>query len=104
MADAGTSTIGQRIGAVALLIAAGIVSLPLAALLLDDEGTENYIVPAQLVWMAVVGAVVGLVLPGLAGADASPRRAAWVGALVGVGTAVVGVVIFFLLLSGFDGA
>jgi hypothetical protein len=61
-------------------------------------------VPAQLTGMAIVGATVGLLLPGLAGADASPRRAAWVGALVGVGLAVLGVVLFFLLLNGFDGA
>jgi hypothetical protein len=102
--DAGTGVVGQRVAAVAVLVVAGIASLPLAALFLDGEGTENLIVPAQLAGMAVVGAAVGLLLPGLAGARATSRRAAWTGALVGVGMAVVGVLLFFLLLNGFDGA
>jgi hypothetical protein len=54
--------------------------------------------------MAVVGAVVGYLLPGLAGATASKGRSAWVGVVVGLLLAVVGIVFFFLLLSGFDGA
>jgi hypothetical protein len=95
---------GQRVVAVLLLLVAGVLSLPVSATFLDGEGNENWIVPAQLAGMAVIGAVVGLLLPGLAGRGASGGRAARTGALVGVGMAVVGVVIFFLLLSGFDGA
>jgi hypothetical protein len=90
--------------AVLLLLVAGVLSLPISATFLDGEGNENWIVPAQLVGMALVGAVVGVLLPGLAGRGASGGRAARTGAIVGVGMAVLGVVIFFLLLSGFDGA
>jgi hypothetical protein len=104
MADARTAPALQRLVALILLLGAGILSLPLAALALDDEGTENYILPAQLAGMAVVGAVVGYLLPGLAGATASKGRSAWVGVVVGLLLAVVGIVFFFLLLSGFDGA
>jgi hypothetical protein len=52
----------------------------------------------------LVGAAVGWALPGLAGAGASRRRGAGVGALAGVGMLVVGVVLFFLLLNGLSGA
>lgn len=99
-----TGGTGQRILAVLLLLVAGVLSLPISATFLDGEGNENWIVPAQLVGMALVGAVVGVLLPGLAGRGASGGRAARTGAIVGVGMAVLGVVIFFLLLSGFDGA
>jgi hypothetical protein len=94
----------QRIIALLILLVAGILSLPIAATFLDDEGSENWIIPAQLAGMAVVGLIIGTLLPGLAGVAATRRRAMVVGALVGVGMAVLGVVIFFLLLNGFDGA
>ena len=85
-----------------LLLAAGVISLPLAASVLDDQGTENWILPVQLGAMALLGALVGVGLPGfLAG---STRRRVLVGAAYGVGAAVVGVLIFFLLLNGFSGA
>ena len=71
---------------------------------LDGEGTENFILPAQLCGMAVLGGVVGYLLPGLAGDGASTRRAVWVGVGVALLLAVLGVVFFFLLLNGFDGA
>jgi len=48
--------------------------------------------------------VVGYLLPGLAGDGASTRRAVWVGVGVALLLAVLGVVLFFLLLNGFDGA
>jgi hypothetical protein len=54
--------------------------------------------------MAVLGAVVGSMLPGLAGSDATQPRGALIGAAVGVSMLVLGIVVFFLLLSGFDGA
>ena len=94
----------KRVVAVVVLLALGVLSLPLVAYVLDGEGTENWILPVQLLLMAVVGAVVGRLLPGVAGEGATPRRAVVVGALVGVGAAVLGLVIFFLLLSGFGGA
>ena len=105
MTEARTTAPGlQRTVALVLLLAAGVVSLPLAALAIDGEGSENWILPAQLVGMTAVGAVVGLLLPGLAGPEATQRRSVWVGAGLGLLFAVVGVLIFFVLLSGFDGA
>jgi hypothetical protein len=94
----------QRLVAVVVLFAAGIVSLPLAAFAFDGEGGENFILPAQLAGMAVLGGVVGYLLPGLAGDAPSTRRAVWVGVGVALLLAVLGVVFFFLLLNGFDGA
>ncbi len=94
----------QRVLALVLLLVAGVLSLPVVAYFFDGQGTENWIVPITLLVMAVLGAVVGRLLPGLAGAGATPRRALVVGALTGVLMVIVGVVIFFLLLSGFDGA
>ena len=85
-----------------VLIAAGMLSLPLAAYFLDDQGTENWILPVQLGGMSVVGALVGVALPGFLGG--STRRRLLVGAAYGAGAAAVGVLIFFLLLNGFSGA
>ena len=64
MTDARTAPGLQRLVALVLLLAAGILSLPLAAFAFDGEGTENFILPAQLAGMAVLGAVVGYLLPG----------------------------------------
>jgi hypothetical protein len=85
-----------------LLLAAGVLSLPLAAAFLDGQGTENWILPVALVVTALVGALLGAALPGFV-AGANGRRAA-VGATYGLAAAAVGVLVFFLLLSGFDGA
>ncbi len=85
-----------------LLLAAGVLSLPLAAAFLDGQGSENWILPVALVVTALVGALLGAALPGFV-AGATRRRAA-VGATYGLATAAVGVLVFFLLLSGFDGA
>lgn len=94
----------QRLVALLVLLVCGILSLPLAASAFDGDGSENWILPTQLVGMALVGAVVGLLLPGVAGQAESSRRSMLVGAGLGLLMAVIGVVIFFLLLSGFDGA
>ena len=85
-----------------VLIAVGMLSLPLAAYFLDDQGSENWILPVQLGGMALVGALVGTAFPGFV--VGSPRRRAVVGAAYGLAAAVVGVLVFFVLLSGFDGA
>jgi hypothetical protein len=92
--------VSQRVVAVVLLLVLGVVSLPLAAAPFDGEGSEDWILPLQLVGMAVVGAVVGVLLPGLAGPGATRGRAAGVGAGVGVACAVLGVLVFFVLLAG----
>jgi len=94
----------RRIAAVVLLVVVAMVSLPLVAAVFDDEGSENLIVPVQLVLMAGLGALAGWVVPTLGGEDATPRRGILVGALIGVGAAVLGLVSFFLLLSGLTGA
>jgi peptidoglycan/LPS O-acetylase OafA/YrhL len=101
---ASTSVAGQRWGAVLILLVLGVLSLPVTAFFFDDDGSENWIVPVAVLLMAVLGAVVGSMLPGLAGPDATPSRGALIGAAVGVAMLVLGIVVFFLLLSGFDGA
>jgi hypothetical protein len=101
--DARTAPGLQRLVALALLLVAGILSLPLAAAAFDGEGSENWILPTQLAGTAVLGALVGYLLPGLAGDAAPRRRAVWVGVGVGLLFAVVGVLLFFVLLNGFDG-
>ena len=100
---ASTSVAGQRWGAVLILLVLGVLSLPVTALFFDEKA-ENWIVPIAVLLMAVLGAVVGSMLPGLAGPDATQSRGALIGAAVGVAMLVLGIVVFFLLLSGFDGA
>ena len=98
------SVAGQRWTAVLLLLVFGIFSLPVAAAFSDSEGSENWILPGAVALIVVLGAIVGYLLPGIAGPEATRARGALIGAVVGVGMLVLGVVIFFLLLSGFDGA
>jgi len=94
----------QRLFALVLLLGAGIASLPLAALGFDEQGSENWMIPVQLGGMAVVGAFIGLALPGLVRERSSVRRRVLVGSALGVGMACLGLLVFFLLLNGFDGA
>ena len=94
----------QRVVGVLVLLVAGILSLPLAAYFLDDRGTENWIVPVQLLVMAVIGAGVAVALPALARDGASTGRRAITGVWWGLLAAFVGVLVFWLLLSGFTGA
>jgi hypothetical protein len=101
---AATSMVGQRWTALLILLVLGIFSLPVTAYFFDGDGAENWIIPVAVVLMAVLGAVVGSMLPGLAGPGATQQRGAMIGAAVGVVMLVVGIVVFFLLLSGFDGA
>jgi uncharacterized membrane protein len=96
-------TVQRGVGVLVLLVA-GMLSLPLAALLLDGQGTENWILPAQLLVMAGVGVGVTSLLPALARSGASTRRRAVTGAAWGLLAAVVGVLVFWLLISGFNGA
>ena len=94
----------QRVIGVLLLLVAGMLSLPLVASLLDDQGTENWILPAQLLVMTGVGAGVTVALPALARGGAPTGRRALTGAGWGLLAAVVGVLVFWLLLNGFNGA
>lgn len=94
----------RRTAALLVLLVLGVISLPLVASVLDGEATENWIIPVQLVIMALLGALAGWAVPTLGGAEATRRRGVVVGALLGLAAAVLGVVIFFLLLSGISGA
>ncbi|GAA4414136.1 hypothetical protein GCM10023168_37500 [Fodinibacter luteus] len=94
----------QRVAAVVVLLVLGVLSLPFVALFLDGEATQNWVIPVQLGLMALVGALVGRLVPALAGPGASPARAAGVGALAGLAAALVGLLLFFVLLTGTSGA
>jgi hypothetical protein len=94
----------QRLVGIVVLLVLGILSLPAVASVLDGQGTENWIVPVQLVAMAAIGAAVTIALPGLAREGATTGRRAMTGAWWGLLAAAVGVVVFWLLLSGFGGA
>lgn len=94
----------QRVVGVLVLLVAGVLSLPLAAALLDSWGTENWIAPAQLAAMAAIGAGVTVALPALARAGAGTGRRALTGAWWGLLAAFVGVLVFWILISGFRGA
>lgn len=85
-----------------LLLAAGMLSVPLVAAFLDDEGSENWILPVQVGVMAVAGALVGIAVPGFV-SGSHPRRIL-LGAAAGVAAALLALVVFFLLISGIDGA
>ena len=75
----------QRVVALVVLLVLGVLSLPLVAAVLDGEGTENWILPVQLLLMAAIGALVGRMVPALAGPGATrapgmlvgARRRAW---------------------------
>jgi hypothetical protein len=95
---------GQRWTALLILLVLGVLSLPVTAYFFDGQGSENWIVPVAVAAMAVLGALVGSMLPGVAGPDATQARGALIGAALGVAMLVLGLVVFFLLLSGFQGA
>lgn len=98
MATTGLKPGHQRAMALVLIIGTGIISFPLSAAFLDGPTTEDLIVPVHIVLMAVFGATVGYLLPGLAGAGSRSARSASAGACVGVLAAFVAIVLFFLLL------
>lgn len=92
-------TVSRGVAVVALLVL-GVLALPLVAWVLDGEGTENLIIPVDLVLMAVLGALVWRILPS---EDGTARRLL-VGAGIGLACALVGLAVFFVLLSGTGGA
>lgn len=94
----------QRLVGIVVLLVLGMLSLPVTAYVLDDPGTENWIIPVQLLAMAAVGAAVTIALPGLAGAGAPTGRRALTGAWWGLAAAFVGVVVSWLLVNGLGGA
>jgi hypothetical protein len=94
----------QRVVGTVVLLVLGMLSLPVSAFFLDDQGTENWIVPAQLLVMAILGAAATVALPGLAREGAGTGRRALTGVWWGLLAAFVGVVVFWFLLNGFEGA
>ena len=84
--------------AVVFLLLAGLLSLPVAAAILDGGSTEDLILPIELAAMAVVGAITGYLLPDVAGFGSSSGRSAMVGAVIGVAAALGGIAVFWLLL------
>ena len=86
----------------AFLVLLGIFSLPLVAIVLDGDGQEGWISPVQVVLVTLVGAAVGYALPLLAGEGALRSRGALIGVLTGLVGVVLGLVMYFLVLSGFD--
>lgn len=95
----------QRILAVIVLAIAGILSLPLAALMLDgSSSTDNLIIPFQLLVMALIGAGLARWLPALARPGEPTATRLLIGAAWGLLAAVIGLTIFWFLLNGFGGA
>lgn len=92
-----------RVVATVLLLALGVLSLPLVAMVFDEAGQEPWIIPVQVTVMALLGAGVGLLVPSLAGVGASRVRSAAVGALIALVGVAISLVLFFLLLNGIDG-
>ena len=87
-----------------MLLLLGLLSLPVAAFLLDGRRTENWIVPAQLAVMTAAGAALAVRLPALARDGADTGRRALTGAWWGLLAACVGVAVAWLLISGVRGA
>lgn len=98
------STTLQRLVGVLALLVAGVLSLPVAAYFLDDRGTEDWIIPVQLLAMAAIGTGVTLALPALGRSHGSTARRVLTGAGLGLLAALVGVLVFWLLISGSGGA
>lgn len=94
----------QRVVGIVVLLVLGMLSLPVSAFFLDDRGTENWIVPVQLLVMAILGAATTIALPGLAREGAGTGRRALTGVWWGLLAALVGVVVFWFLLNGIRGA
>jgi hypothetical protein len=94
----------QRVFGALVLLVAGILSVPSVAYFLDEDTAENWIVPAQTIVMAAIGAGVTCALPALARAGAPAERRALTGVGWGVLAALVGVLVFWLLTSGLRGA
>lgn len=80
----------------------GCVALPVSAYFLDGtDAGENLILPVHAAFTALIGAGLGVVV---LLREQSTRRRALTGAGLGLLGAVIGLVLFFLLLNGFEGA
>ncbi len=94
-----------RFTALAGLVLAAVIGLPLWAAVLDGStSTENFIIPAHLVTMMLLGAAATTAVPALASPGASGNGRLLMGAGWGLLAAIVGLVVFWLLLNGLGGA
>lgn len=104
LGDRATMVTTQRIFAVIVVAVLGFFSLPLAAWMLDgSSSTENLIIPFQLLVMALIGAALAWWLPALARPGDPERTRLLKGAGWGLLAGVIGLIIFWFLLSGFGG-
>lgn len=94
----------QRVVAILVLLVAGILSLSLAASVLNRSDTENWIIPVHLLLMAVIGTGVTLAVPAMAREDTPTAMRALTGMGWGILTALTGMLAVWLLLNGFHGA
>lgn len=94
----------DRLLGFAVLLVLGMISLPASAYVLDDPGTENWIVPVQLLAMAALGAAVTVGLPGMAREGAGTGRRALTGVWWGLAFAVTGVLVAWVAINGWSGA
>ena len=94
----------QRLVGAGVLLATGILSLPVTAYFLDGPATENWILPVQLTVMAAAGAACAHLLPALAPRDATSARRTLVGIGWGLLAGLAGVLLFWFLLNGLRGA
>ena len=97
----------QRVVGIVVLLVLGMLTLPVVAALTDTGdggGAENWIIPVALLAMAVIGAALAVALPGLAREGASTGRRALTGAWWGLLGLFVGLVVFWFLLNGLNGA
>ena len=98
------SLTAQRVVGAVVLLVTGILSLPVVAFFLDGQGTENWIIPVQLIAMAAIGAALAIALPALAREGAGTGRRARTGIWWGLLAALVGVLIAWFALNGLRGA
>ena len=99
MAAAGQGTGPSRILALAVVVVAGVLGLPVVAAFLDGPSTDQLVAPVHLVLATALGAVVGYLVPAVAGPASSRARGAGVGAVLGLGAALLGLLLFFVLLG-----
>lgn len=94
----------RRFIAVIVLAVTGFFSLPLAAWLLDGSAsTQNLILPFHLVVMALIGAGLARQFPTLTRADDETWTRLLIGAGWGLLVGIIGLIVFWFLLSGFGG-
>ena len=97
----------QRVVGIVLLIVLGMLALPVVAFFADTgdgDGAENWIIPVAVLAMAVIGAALAIALPGLAAEGASTGRRALTGVWWGLLGLLAGLVVFWFLLNGLNGA